>query len=63
MEVAKLKEDIDKLEKTSIMDIWENELSVLLEEWENHRREVLEDYENDLKGDTKTSKKQVRGKK
>ena len=63
MEVAKLKEEIEKLEKTSIIDIWENELTVLLEEWENHKKEVLEDYENDLKGDTKTSKKQVKGKK
>ena len=63
MEVAKLKEEIEKLEKTSIIDIWENELTILLEEWENHKKEVLEDYENDLKGDTKTSKKQMKGKK
>jgi DNA topoisomerase-2 len=62
-EVAKLKEEIENLEKTSIIDIWENELTVLLEEWENHKKEVLEDYENDLKGDTKTSKKQAKGKK
>jgi len=61
-EVAKLKDEIEKLEKTSIIQIWENELLILLDEWENHRKEILEDYENDLKGDLKI-KKQMKLKK
>jgi DNA topoisomerase II len=60
-EVATLEEDIKKLEETSIIQIWEDELNILLKEWKNYKMEILEDYENDLKGDLKTIKK--RGKK
>jgi len=60
-EVATLEKDIKELEKTSIIKIWEDELTVLLKEWINYKKEILEDYENDLKGDLKTVKK--RGKK
>ena len=60
-EVATLEEDIKKLEETSIIQIWEDELNVLLKEWKNYKMEILEDYDNDLKGDLKTIKK--RGKK
>ena len=59
-EVAKLKNDIELLKQTSIMDIWENELKELLEEWLKHKNQILEDYENDIKGEVK---KQTRRKK
>jgi DNA topoisomerase-2 len=59
-EVEKLKNSIDNLKQTSIMDIWENELKVLLDEWIKHKQDILEDYENDLKGEVK---KQTRRKK
>jgi len=59
-EVKKLENEIKDLRKTSIMDIWENELLILLEEWIKHKNEILEDYENDFKGETK---KQVKRKK
>lgn len=57
MEVKKLKDEIELLKKTSIMNIWESELSTLLEEWMKHKKEILEDYENDLKGETKKQTK------
>jgi DNA topoisomerase-2 len=57
MEVRKLKDEIELLKKTSIMNIWESELSTLLEEWMKHKKEILEDYENDLKGETKKQMK------
>jgi DNA topoisomerase-2 len=60
-EVATLENEIKKLEETSIVQIWEDELNVLLKEWKSYKIEILEDYENDLKGDLKTIKK--RGKK
>jgi hypothetical protein len=60
-EVATLENEIKKLEATSIVQIWEDELNVLLKEWKSYKIEILEDYENDLKGDLKTIKK--RGKK
>jgi DNA topoisomerase-2 len=60
-EVKKLEEEIKELERTSIIQIWEDELQILLEEWMNYKKEILEDYENDLKGDLKVVKK--RGKK
>ena len=60
-EVSILEDEIKKLEETSIIQIWEDELNVLLKEWKNYKIEILEDYENDLKGDLKTIKK--RGKK
>jgi len=59
-EVKKLENEIKDLRKTSIMDIWENELLILLEEWIKHKNEILEDYDNDLKGEIK---KQVKRKK
>ncbi len=59
-EVTKLKNDIELLNQTSIMDIWENELKELLEEWLKHKNQILEDYENDVKGEVK---KQTRRKK
>lgn len=57
MEVKKLKDEIETLKKTSIMNIWESELLILLEEWLKHKKEILEDYENDLKGETKKQTK------
>ena len=59
-EVEKLKNAIENLKQTSIMNIWEDELKVLLEEWMKHKQEILEDYENDAKGEIK---KQTRRKK
>jgi hypothetical protein len=56
-EVAKLKNDIELLKQTSIMDIWENELKELLEEWLKHKNQILEDYENDIKGELKKQTK------
>ena len=56
-EVAILEKEIKKLEETSIIQIWEDELKILLKEWINYKIEILEDYENDLKGDLKNIKK------
>jgi hypothetical protein len=59
-EVATLEYDIKKLEETSIIQIWEDELNILLKEWKSYKMEILEDYENDLKGDLKIIKKRGR---
>lgn len=56
-EVAKLKNEIEELKNTSIINIWENELKILLNEWHKHKTEILEDYANDLNGDIKIVKK------
>ena len=56
-DVATLELEIKKLEETSIVQIWEDELNELLKEWIKYKMDILEDYENDLKGDLKKVKK------
>jgi len=56
-EVLKLKNEIDKLKDTSIIEIWEDELKELLDEWIKHKNLILEDYDNDLKGEIKKQTK------
>ena len=56
-EVATLENEIKQLEETSIIKIWEDELTILLKEWIIYKKDILEDYDNDLKGDLKTIKR------